>query len=387
MKKALREPLVNRLVRYGQMIIYGVLLGRCTLTLMPFFALDSFPFRMAVLMLLLPVLMLIDRLLALVHELGHLVGGLISGRRMHFVNVAGLHLLRRPDGSFRWGYAASPGMGGSCETVTEKSPAPFVLYLLCGPLMTLIAGAVCGFFADRVDPTWYLGCAAVHVLLRMAAVQGVVDCIANLIPRRFQGGMSDGMQLLTLLRDAQARADWEAGQRISWEEYQGRTLPEMPDALFAPLPVARLTNPYAMGLAQTRLGRLMDQRDFAAALALCRELLEAGVPLAPFQLMAVVRTGAVCEAMLGSPGDLCQRMKEPAIRRMMQLTGKTIGTNLCWYVLARLVQRDKALADRHLAAFTRAAARSPFRESVGMDTAMISLVEEKAKENDCEEDA
>lgn len=387
MKNTLRQPLVNRLVRYGQIIIFGLTLGYCAMTIRSFLESSGRLTHMLIVLLLLPVLICFEYLLALIHEAGHMLGGLLSGRRLYSLNVAGLRLLRCPDGSFRTGYAAAPGMGGSCTMVTDRPRAPFFLYFLSGPLSTLIFGLICALLALRSYPSYdllydeALRRAILHIPMTLLSVQGIMGCIVNLIPQRFPGGYSDGMQLWLLSRDDGIRSDWEQLTRIAWEEYQGKSTPEMPDELFEALPTERLTNPYAIIRMLQRLGRMIDQRDFTAGLALTRELLEADLLLSPFQQLELIRTGALCEAMTTGPSAFCQHLQEPVMQRLMQATGRTVGTLMIRYAMAKLAARDETLAARHLADYSQAAARSPFRQQIRLDNELIGLIERKAHES------
>ncbi len=382
----MKQPLLNRVVRYAQEIILGLTLGYCALTICSF--MESYT-RLTFLLVALPLFPVawgFGLFLSLVHEAGHLVGGLLSGRRMYYVSVAGHCLMRRPDGRFRRGYAATPGVGGVCSTVSEGSPQPFRLYLLLGPLSTLLVGGLCAYLATLSDPAWELPWevalrrAILHIPMVLMAVQGVVGCIVNLIPMHISGGISDGMQLLSLSFNRQSRADWEQCNRIAYLTWQGLTPSEMPEELFAPLPPERLTSPYARELTLYRLERLTELGDFAAAISLCHELTEAELPLSPLERLCITRTGAVCEALTDGPGPFCQRMAEQDMQRLMRFTRKTIGTQLTQYAMAKLVDRDEALAARHLADFTRSVARSPFLESARLDGSLITLIDAKAKE-------
>ena len=104
------------------------------------------------------------------------------------------------------------------------------------------------------------------------------------------------------------------------------------------------------------------------------------MPLSPLERLCITRTGAICEALTDGPGPFCQRMAGQDMQRLIRFTRKTIGTQLTQYAMAKLVDRDEALAARHLADFTRSVARSPFLESARLDGSLITLIDAKAKE-------
>lgn len=383
MNKTVRPPFVIRALRIAELVVTVVMLTYCALLLAGFLERDSLLARWGIYLLLMPLMYLLRYLLALIHEAGHMIGGWLTGRRMYSVSVAGWTLLRR-GGSLRWGYEATPGVGGLCAMVTDRTPQPFALYLLSGPLATLLLGGACAVLAVRTFPArdlyWdeALRMALAHVPLTMLAVLGVWSGLVNLIPQRHAGGMSDGMQLWLLSRDRACRAAWEQEGRIAWAEHQGQSKADMPEEFFAHPPIARDMPPYAAGLAVQQVSRLLSREDYAAALALCHELLDAQVPFAPLQQLGIVRTGALCEAMLDGPGPLCRRMQDRDMVRLMQFTRRTRGTLLAWYAMAKLISRDELAAGQHRAAYARAAARSPYHESVRADEEFIARVDARA---------
>lgn len=376
MKKAARPPLLSRVLRYGELIVSVLMLAYCARTLAGFLRVDGLWATWGLYLLLMPVMYLLRYVLALVHEAGHMIGGWISGLRFYSVSVAGWSLVRR-GGTLRWGYDATPGAAGLCSMVTDQSPGPFVLNILCGPLVTLLQGCVCAYLAAHVCRPYGTG-VLWHILLTMLAVQGIVAAVVNLIPQRYAGGMNDGMHLWLLSHDRDCREAWEQMGCIAWAEYQGLTRQDMPVELFEHPPVASDMNPFAADLVVQRLAWLLGRQDYPAVLDLCRALLEAEVEFSPLQFLGVVRTGALCEAMLGEPGPLCRRMQDKDMVRLMQFTRRTRGTILTWYALAKLVSRDEQAVGQHREAYARAAARSPYYESVQSDEKFMALIDARA---------
>ena len=96
----MKQPLLYRVVRYAQAIILGLTLGYCAQIICSFMESYTRLTFLLISLLLYPVAWGFGLFLSLVHEAGHLVGGLLSGRRMYYVSVAGHCLVRRPDGRY-----------------------------------------------------------------------------------------------------------------------------------------------------------------------------------------------------------------------------------------------------------------------------------------------
>ncbi|MBQ7849831.1 MAG: hypothetical protein IJ343_08940, partial [Clostridia bacterium] len=128
----------DRLVSMFQKFVIFATAFFCMLTFALNPAVNTFSVHVCVLMLMLPLQYVASFLMNIPHELGHLLGGLLSGRRPYLIGFGPLQIVRRPDGSLRFGLISTPGIGGYCNTVTERSPAPFAAFFLGGPLLQLL---------------------------------------------------------------------------------------------------------------------------------------------------------------------------------------------------------------------------------------------------------
>lgn len=370
----------DRLVSLFQKIVVFATAFWCMLTFALNPSVDVFSVRVCLLMLMLPLQRVAFFLMVIPHELGHLLGGLLSGRRLYEIGFGPLQIVRRPDGRLLFGLLPTPGLGGHCNTVTERSPAPFAAFFLGGPLTQLLAGAACAWGAWRVGPMAPWPAPLLYPLLTSLAVQGVTSALLNLLPLTVMGGSSDGQKLLSLIRNPAARAHWEALEMIELHFALEKTLPEMPDALFPDMPLPQLSDGYVLDMTLYRAERLLLQERTRDALSLVRSLLENSVPMHATHLLKAVSLGVICELLTDGPGSFCATLNDPLILRLRRDTAASPATLLLEYAAA-LGKGDAALADQHLAAHARAVAHSPFLPHLRQSGEIIARLEAQRKES------
>jgi Zn-dependent protease len=136
----------------------------------------------------------------LLHELGHLAGGMSRGMRFLMLIVGPLRLRRTVSGlKFDW-FLRGDTFGGLAAAMPVKGPSKprdFMYMVLGGPLTSLIVAAIALGFA--YDGEGRVAGHAVILGLMSAAI-----FLVTIIPMRAGGFMSDGMQAVELARGGSA---------------------------------------------------------------------------------------------------------------------------------------------------------------------------------------
>ena len=136
----------------------------------------------------------------LLHELGHLAGGMARGMRFLLLIVGPLRLRRTVSGlKLDWFLRGDTfgGLAAAMPPANRSTPRAFMSLVVGGPLASLTLAAIAFSLAIALDGRW-----AVH-----AAILGAMSAlifVVTAIPMRAGGFMSDGMQALELLRGGSA---------------------------------------------------------------------------------------------------------------------------------------------------------------------------------------
>lgn len=224
----------------------------------------------------------------LVHELGHLAGGLIGRGRLLMMTVGPVRVVR---GHHRWHvepFLRAGGFAGLTVMLPDLSRPmrPQLLPLIAGgPLASLLL-----VVAGVAVAVWTDGRVAAYGAL-FALVSGFL-CACTMIPMRMQGFMNDAAQFIETLRGGSGIAFRQALLALAGESITGvrpRDLdPAMIERAFA---LDDRGNPLAtLGLRQIAAVAALDRGDAVAA-APHFAAIEAGIDDAPQgmrQLFAIV---------------------------------------------------------------------------------------------------
>ncbi len=140
----------------------------------------------------------------IVHEGGHLVGGLLTGYRFVSFRIFSLTLLRR-DGRYIVRRFNIPGTGGQCIMLPPEGDAakvPFVIYNAAGVAANILltAAAVPYFFIHSADSGMFAFLLALFIV-----IAGLWTTIINGIPMKINGMCNDADNIRLMLRDMQVR--------------------------------------------------------------------------------------------------------------------------------------------------------------------------------------
>ena len=143
-------------------------------------------------------------LVTALHELGHVLTGGAIGLQIHPVNVMGLSL-RRDEGGWRIVVGSLSGAGGFAAFVPPV-PAPpdlrrtFALLTAAGPLANLLFGLATVPALRQVAGSPFAAHDGITLLAALFSALSLLTAVTNAIPLRLQGMLTDGGQLIELLR-------------------------------------------------------------------------------------------------------------------------------------------------------------------------------------------
>lgn len=305
-----------------------------------------------------------------IHEAGHLLGGLVTGYRFSSFRV----------GSFMWVKEGSrlrlrrlsiAGTGGQCLMAPPDMRGgrfPVFLYNLGGSLMNLAAAAVSlGLWALCRDM------ALLPAFFLMLAFIGAVIALMNGVPLPVGNVNNDGHNALSLSRDPAAlRAFWvqmKVNERIS----QGVRLKDMPEEWFTLPDDALLQNSMTAATAVFACNRYMDEKRFAKAEALMERLLQGENAVTGLHRSLMVCDLVYCE-LIGDarPEKLAALLTRPQKKFMKQM--KKFPTVLrTEYVLALLRDADAVKAAAIREQFEKCARRYPYPSEIAGERELMEL--------------
>ncbi|MFI3249551.1 MAG: M50 family metallopeptidase [Eubacteriales bacterium] len=161
-----------------------------------------------------------------VHELGHLLGGKLSGYRFVFFRLGKLTLIRVPDGSLAFRWYTLEGTGGQCAMVSPDplGDSPYQLYLLGGSLANIFTG-IAALVLSFLFPLF-------SVPLWLFAASSFFIAAVNLIPSKNPSVPNDGTTLKRCKSDKESRRAFLVQLSMVEQLARGRDLSEHPQDWF-----------------------------------------------------------------------------------------------------------------------------------------------------------
>ncbi len=310
------------------------------------------------------------------HEAGHLIGGLLTGYRFSSFRV-GCVMLSRENGTLRLRRYSLAGTGGQCLMLPpEKKDGkmPYILYNLGGPLMNLFVGAVFAWLAALLWDAPLAG-----ALCAIMAVVGIAFALINGLPLRLGGLDNDGRNARSLGRDPAALRAFCIQMELNGALTAGARLRDLPEEWFAAPPVEQMGSALTASMGAQACSRLMDERRFEEADAQMERLLAGKTGLIGLHRSQLLCDRLFC-ALLRGDGMAADALYDKALKKFMKSMRANPSILRTQYALALLRDGDTVAAERLRKQFERAARRYPYQDDAQSERELIELVAHAAQE-------
>lgn len=199
----------------------------------------------------------------ILHEVGHLVFGLVTGYKFSSFRIGSLMLVSL-SGKMKIRLHTIPGTAGQCllsPPDLKNGKMPHILYNLGGVIFNIVFAGVFLVFAFFLREYLFI----TTVFFALFIINFILG-ISNGIPIATNTVNNDGMNALSLGKNLGAlRALW-IQLKINSEAANGVRLSDMPDEWFVLPEGEELDNALCASIVSFKVSRLMDQHSFAEAL-------------------------------------------------------------------------------------------------------------------------
>lgn len=309
----------------------------------------------------------------ILHEVGHLVFGLLTGYQFSSFRVASFMWVKE-SGKLRFRRLTVAGTGGQCLMVPPDlvdGKLPVVWYNLGGSLMNLIVSAVClGLWA-------LLRGTMVGVFLLIMAIIGIAFALMNGIPMRMGTVDNDGYNAFALGRTPTAlRAFWvqlKANEQIA----KGVRLKDMPEEWFTLPADEDMGNSMVATLGVFACNRLMDAHRFEEADTLMAHYLDMDSGIVGLHKSLLVCDRMYCELIGENRKEVLDGMLTKGQKKFMKSMKKFPSVLRTQYVYALLGARDAAKAEQIKAQFEKMAKTYPYPSDIQGEREFMTIADEK----------
>lgn len=315
----------------------------------------------------------------IVHELGHLIFGLISGYKFSSFRVGNVVLVKQND-KFRIKRLSIKGTAGQClmeAPENENGDIPVMLYNFGGSIMNIIS-TIIGVLICGLSSLGYL----LNDILIIFSLVGIFQALMNGIPLRAGGVDNDGYHALMLSKNEEARRAFAFQLKVNSLTMQGIRLKDMDESWFElPSFESMKNNTMIASNGVLVCNRLMDMHRFSEAKALMNKMINERTNMVGIYSYLLVCDIIYCEAI----GD-GENKKEAIDGRMTKQQEKFMDSMKNFltvirmrFVYALLIKCDEKEAEKWEKRFEKLAKTHPHIADVESERELMNIAKAKYK--------
>ena len=306
------------------------------------------------------------------HELGHMVMGLVSGYKFISLRV-GSYVLTREDRQWKIKRMSIPGTAGQClmmppdSDTPEKVPA--VLYHMGGGLFNLLT-ALCTYLLFLVCRGIYL-----RTFLLLLCTVSLAQALLNLYPTKIQVP-NDGYNIKRIRKSTADRIAVYNVLKING--YQNLSLREMPEELFSYSEegefscISKLMHGYY----------LLDRHRFGEAEQFFRDCAEKNKKNIPYYRMEAACELLFCMILRNTPEEEIQAVCDDELKQYVEKTKKyQIAKRRLLYAYQLLYCGNEDEAEQEYTEVMEMMKTHAFKGEIKMETSLLDHVRNMRKKN------
>ena len=324
------------------------------------------------------VLVLAYYLQTIIHELGHLVAGLLSGYKFGSFRIGSIMLVSE-DGGLKIKRQKIMGTGGQCLMTPPKmknGKFPFRFFNMGGVIMNVLSLPLCVLWLQRA-----IGRPFEMALSVMMFFAGFAIALTNGIPMKLGIINNDGSNTVELSKNEEARIAFHNQFMILDLLRAGTRLRDMPDEYF-PMPSEKgMKNSIAASGATVLENRLIDAHKFDEARVLIDRLLTMDSALIGLHKNLLLCDKITLDLIQGRAGDELDRIfAEKGFNSFLKQMRGTSSILRTRYAYELLYKKDEASAQKTLLAFEKAVKSSPYSADVAIEQELVQMITHKVGE-------
>jgi len=307
----------------------------------------------------------------ILHEGGHLLGGLLSGYQFTSFRVSKIIFIKENDRLATKKHNIAGTMGQCLMTPPEQSDSdfPFLLYNLSGGLANLLwSGVFLLIYVLLRDAFNYSGVVFIP-LIGVGALLGA----SNLIPLRLSGVANDGHNILTLKKSESARRAFHIVLHMNAKSLKGVRHKDMPAEWFK-LP-DDYNDPVSLSIAISYFNLLMDNHDFGAAREFGVKILAEAD-----KMLEIHKNELRCELlfieMIGEQRqDEVERLYTNDLKKYMKASGSHLSKRRIMYAYSKLIALDEAEAEKALDRLNKTFLVYPYKGELELERELVDIID------------
>lgn len=366
-------------------ILLGIVLALISGELFAYYGWTDNVFTGLLIFIVLFILLILAYLVQIVlHELGHLFFGLVSGYGFVSFRVGSLTLVRE-EGKFKLKKYNIPGTGGQCLMMPPElkdGEYPYVIFNLGGVLFNLIFSSLALLPIILIDDL----SAGVWALLVLFIIAGVIGILTNGIPLKIGGIANDASNILSMRNDATAREGFYLQLRINGLQSMGMRLKDL-DKEKLELPVdADLSNPLNTGIKLIEHNWYLDNKDFVNARATLESLVPYFNKLLPLYVYEINSERIFLELIGDNNKDLIDRLYTETLQKYIKQSKFMLNKTRLMLAYEAFYNKDLKKAEEQYKLLIKMYDTYPNKGEAEMELMLADWVMERMENNEQSKD-
>lgn len=293
----------------------------------------------------------------IIHEGGHLIGGLMSGWKFLSFRIGKLTLVNQ-NGKLNRKKTMVMGTGGQCLMIPPEcdyEKCPFFLYLFGGGFTNLLTGGIAiavGIFTGGIA----------QIILNIFAIIGIGVGLSNLFPAKMAGMMNDGYQIFVEFpRNSNARkytCCLMMVNAIFTEQDSTKALPEDVKSMILDLDGSDLSSMAVVNLLFFKNTMLYEKCRYKEAQGIFQKIIDDA------NVLQVFKNEAKCERLYYEIMGACNEKKveelyDKKLREYIEATALYPSRKRLMYAYYLVCKKDEEKADKEYQALLKAVKSHP----------------------------
>lgn len=309
----------------------------------------------------------------ILHELGHLIFGMMTGYQFSSFRI-GSFMWVKQDEVIKLRRLSIAGTGGQCLMAPpdmKDGKIPYVLYNLGGSIVNILSAAVFMglFFLSRE----FQFTSALFLIISMI---GTFFALTNGIPLQLGTVNNDGHNALLLGKNSEAMRAFWIQLKVSELNTKGVRIKDMPEEWFAMPSPQSMKNSLVSVIGVFICNRLMDAMEFKIADQTMEELLKMDTGMVGLHRSLLMVDRIYCELVSENRQEILDEMLDKNQKKLMKAMKNYPSILRTEYAYALLSQKDSLKADKIKAAFEKIAASYPYPQEIGSERELMAFAEQ-----------
>lgn len=310
----------------------------------------------------------------IIHEIGHLIFGLLSGYKFVSFRIASLMLIKI-DNKLNFKKFSLLGTAGQCLMEPPKlvdNKIPVILYNYGGVIMNTIASMITlilSYFSKNIILLKYS--------LELFSIIGIYFALTNGIPLKFEIN-NDGLNAILLLKNKDAQKSFWVQLMVNAEQTKGKRIKNMPEEWFCLPTNEKMKNDMTATMGVLYCGKLLDEHKFKDAKEAINKVLKNKNNITRIHRSLLKVNIIYCELLEGNIEKVLKLLTDSQ-KKFMRATKSFPSIIRTEYAIARIIDKDTEKSNRILNNFEQLKKKYPYKADIESEEELINIIKNKEK--------